>query len=156
LASWPTGIDSIQALLAANNLQKVTPSLDAARSFLTQAAGHLDSATSIATTDPTGAYALLYDAARKSLAAVLQAQGLRATSKGGHYAIEQAITAQFTKPPPRDAFRPFGRLRRNRNQIEYDDITPITADDVDADAAVVRGVHAMATQLIDILPVFTD
>jgi hypothetical protein len=98
----------------------------------------------------------LYDAARKSLAAVLHAQGLRATSKGGHYAIQEAISAQFTKPPPRDAFRPFGRLRRTRNQIEYDDITPITADDVEADSPVVRTLHAMAQQLVDVLPVFTD
>lgn len=61
---------------------------------------------------------------------MLQAQGLRATSKGGHYAIQEAIAAQFTKPPPCDAFRPFGRLRRTRNQVEYDDITSITDEDV--------------------------
>ena len=134
MASWPTGIETIKALIAAGNLQKVAPSLTSAQGFLAQAAGHLDSAQSVSETDPTGAYSLLYDAARKSLAAVLHAQGLRATSKGGHYAIQEAISAQFTKPPPRDAFRPFGRLRRTRNQIEYDDITPITADDVEADS----------------------
>ncbi len=92
----------------------------------------------LAEADPDGGYTLLYDAARKSLAAVLQVQGLRATSRGGHYAIQEAITAQFTKPPPRDAFRPFGRLRRTRNQIEYGDISAITADDVRADGSVVR------------------
>ena len=156
MASWPTGIETIKALIAAGNLQKVAPSLKSAQGFLAQAAGHLDSAQSVSETDPTGAYSLLYDAARKSLAAVLHAQGLRATSKGGHYAIQEAISAQFTKPPPRDAFRPFGRLRRTRNQIEYDDITPITADDVEADSPVVRTLHAMARQLVDVLPVFTD
>jgi hypothetical protein len=118
MASWPTGIDTISRLIAAGNLQQVTPSLEAARGFLEHASGHLDSAATVAQSDPSGAYSLLYDAARKSLAAVLQAQGLRATSKGGHYAIQEAITAQFTKPPPHDAFRSFGRLRRNRNQIE--------------------------------------
>ncbi len=97
----------------------------------------------------------VYDAARKSLAAVLQIQGLRATSKSGHYAIQEAITAQFTKPPPRDAFRPFGRLRRTRNQIEYDDVSAVTAEDVHADATVVKTLHTMATNLVDALPVFT-
>ena len=154
--SWPTGIDGIKELLAAQNLQKVSPSLDASTAALTTAARHLDSAERLAEDDPDGAYALLYDAARKSLAAVLQAQGLRATSRGGHYAIQEAITAQFTKPPPRDAFRPFSRLRRTRNRIEYDDISPVTADDVHADLSAVRALHAMATQLVPVLPVFTD
>jgi hypothetical protein len=156
MTSWPTGIETIKELIAAGNLEKVAPSLEAAHGFLLQAAGHIDSAHSIANTDPTGAYSLLYDAARKSLAAVLQAQGLRATTKGGHYAIQEAINAQFTQPPPREAFRPFGRLRRNRNQVEYEDATPITAEDVDADIAVVRTMHAVAEHLVDALPVFTD
>ena len=156
MASWPTGIDAIKAMVASNNLQKVAPSLDAATGMLNAAAKHIDSAVLVAQVDPDGAYALLYDAARKSLAAVLQAQGLRPTSKGGHYAIQEAISAQFTKPPPHDAFRPFARMRRMRNQIEYDDVSSIIADDVRADAALVRTMHAMATQLIDVLPVFTD
>jgi len=47
-------------------------------------------------------------------------------------------------------------LRRTRNQIEYDDISPITVDDVRADEPIVRALHAMASQLVDALPVFTD
>jgi hypothetical protein len=156
MSSWPTGIDTIKQLLAASNLQKVAPSREAANTFLDAAAKHLDSALTVAEHDPDGAYTLVYDAARKSLAAVLQAQGLRATSKGGHYAIQEAVAAQFTKPPPREAFRPFARLRRTRNQVEYDDISPITADDVQADAETVRTLHAMAALLIPQLPIFTD
>jgi hypothetical protein len=131
--SWATGIETIKAMITAANLQKVAPSRDAAHHFLVQAAGHIDSAERVAAADPTDAYSLLYDAARKSLAAVLQTQGLRATSKGGHYAIQEAINAQFPGSPPRETFRSFRRLRRTRNQVEYDDVTPITADDVDAD-----------------------
>lgn len=129
MASWPTGIETIQRLLATGALQKVSPSREAATAFLDAAAKHIDSAVRIADADPDGGYALLYDAARKCLVAVLQVQGLRATSKGGHYAIQEAIVAQFTTPPPRDAFRPPARLRRTRNQIEYDDISPITVED---------------------------
>lgn len=156
MASWPTGIEAIRGLLAANSLQKVAPSREAAQAMLDAAAKHLDSALVVAATDPDGAYTLLYDAARKSLAAVLQAQGLRSTSRGGHYAIQEAISAQFTKPPPREAFRSFGRLRRARNQMEYDDISPISADDITADEPMVREMHATARQLVEVLPVFVD
>lgn len=65
-----------------------------------------------------------------------------AAVSGAHYAIQEAIAAQFTKPPPRDAFRPYGRLRRTRNHIEYDDISPITTDDVRVDETAVRALHA--------------
>ncbi len=156
MSSWPTGIQTIKRLLAAGSLQRVSASRQAATTFLDAAAKHLDSAHTLAEEDPDGAYTLLYDAARKSLAAILQAQGLRATSSGGHYAIQEAIAAQFTKPPPRDAFRPFGRLRRTRNQIEYDEISPITADDVYADLHTVRALSAMAQQLTPEMPIFID
>jgi hypothetical protein len=156
MSSWPTGVETIKQLLADGNLQKVSPSIESAQAALATAGKHLDSALALAPTDPDGAYTLLYDAARKSLVAVLQAQGLRSTSRGGHYAIQEAIAAQFTKPPPRDAFRSYGRLRRTRNQIEYDDISPITSDDVRADEQSVRALHAMASQLVPVLPVFTD
>ena len=156
MSSWPTGIDTITQLLAAGRLQKVAPSLESANAFIETAAKHLDSALVVADHDPDGAYTLLYDAARKSLAAVLQAQSLRATSAGGHYAIQEAIGAQFSKPPPRDAFHSFGRLRRTRNQIEYDDMSLITADDVRADSHVVRALHTMAHHLVPKLPVFVD
>jgi hypothetical protein len=86
----------------------------------------------------------------------ITAAELRATSRGGHYAIQEAVTAQFTKPRPRDAFRPFARLPRTRNQIESDDISAITADDVRADAVVVRRLHAMAAELAEVLPAFAD
>jgi hypothetical protein len=41
-------------------------------------------------------------------------QGLRATTNGGHYAVERAVRAQFG-----DGFRSFGALRRRRNELEY-------------------------------------
>lgn len=45
---------------------------------------------------------------------LLAHQGLRPTTKGGHYAVEQAIRAQFGP-----GFRQFGALRRRRNELEY-------------------------------------
>ena len=43
----------------------------------------------------TGAYQPPYDALRKAAAALLAVQGLRATSRGGHIAIQDAVRAQF-------------------------------------------------------------
>jgi hypothetical protein len=50
--SWPTGIETIKALLAAENLQKVAPSLDAATASLHAAARHIDSALLLTEHDP--------------------------------------------------------------------------------------------------------
>jgi hypothetical protein len=143
-------------MLAAGELQRVSASLESAAAFLDAAELHLASALKISSDDLDGSYGLIYDAARKSLAAVLQAQGLRAKAKGGHYAIQQAIEAQFTAPPPRDVFRSFGRMRRTRNQVEYDEISLIGYDDIRADHAQATAIHAMAVLLQPNLPVFSD
>lgn len=57
---------------------------------------------------------LSYDAARQAVTALLAHQGLRPTTKGGHYAVERAARAQFGP-----GFRQFGALRRRRNELEY-------------------------------------
>jgi hypothetical protein len=61
--------------------------------LLVEAASHIGSARLIALTDAAGAYQLGYDAARKAALAVLAVQGLRATSRGGHVAIQDAVRA---------------------------------------------------------------
>jgi hypothetical protein len=60
--------------------------------------------------DLSGAYQLAYDALRKSAASLLAVQGLRATSHGGHIAVQDAVLAQFGASVP--AFRSFARIRR--------------------------------------------
>jgi hypothetical protein len=70
------------------------------------------------------------DALRKSSAALLAVQGLRATSRGGHVAIQDAVAAQFGNAVR--VFRSFGRIRRARNSFEYPDSDTAgpTTDDV--------------------------
>lgn len=128
--------------------------LEGAAALLSTAARHIETAVNVASSDPEAAYAVLYDAARKSLTAVLLAQGLRATSKGGHIAIERAIQAQFTKPPPAEAFRAFPRLRVTWNSSEYGSSGALDSALVVADAVVVRRLHAAAAQLVPAMPVF--
>jgi hypothetical protein len=67
--------------------------------------------------DLPGAYQLAYDALRKSAASLLEAQGLRSTSRGGHSAVQDAVIAQFGTSIR--ALRSFSRLRRARNSFEY-------------------------------------
>lgn len=64
------------------------------------------------------------------MAAVLAVQGLRATSKGGHLAVQDAVTHQLGATGA--IVRPFGRLRRTRNEADYPrlDSPELTAADV--------------------------
>jgi len=116
--TWQKGRDTLQALIDRGELERVRASSERAEAMLADARRHLSSATMISLTDPQGAYALTYDGARKSLAAILEAQGLRATSKGGHIVLYDAALAQFD-PPLGKLIRPFNRMRARRNQIEY-------------------------------------
>ena len=51
------------------------------------------------------------DALRKSAASLLEAQGLRATSRGGHLAVQEVVTAQFGATVR--VFRSFGEDLRH-------------------------------------------
>jgi hypothetical protein len=115
---WQQGRDAIEGMIARGELERVPAGRDHADLLLNQAHQHLGSAQAIAGSDATGAYQLLYDAGRKALAAVLENQGLRATSRGGHIAVLDAVSAQLD-PPLGAILRPFDRLRRRRNQAEY-------------------------------------
>ncbi|MFC7275997.1 hypothetical protein ACFQS1_18545 [Paractinoplanes rhizophilus] len=105
-------------MIRSGELERVPASRDHAEVLLGQARQHLESARAIAGIDPVGSYQLVYDAARKALAAVLENQGLRATSRGGHIAVREAVSAQLD-PPLGGVLRPFDRMRRRRNQAEY-------------------------------------
>jgi hypothetical protein len=131
---WQQGRDPLDGMIARGELERVPASREHADLLLAQAQQHLDSARTIAETDPAGAYQLLYDAARKALAAILENEGLRATSRGGHIAVREAVSAQLD-PPLGGIFRPFDRLRRRRNQAEYASTgePSFVADDVERD-----------------------
>ena len=135
--TWQPGHARIEELLAAGELEQVTPA-DSVASLLLQDAGrHLaTAAAAVETGDLAGAYQLAYDALRKSAASLLAVQGLRATSRGGHVAVQEAIIAQFGSTT--HVFRAFGRIRRARNSFEYPSATtPGPAPDDVTDALTV-------------------
>jgi len=100
-------------------IEAVEPDQATATGWLDDAGRHLEAAIKIAELDPSGAYVLAYDAARKSVAAALLTSGHRVLSRpGSHQALSkfaESLTLQVDEP----ALKRFDRLRRNRNRSEY-------------------------------------
>ena len=147
---WEQGRTVIDALLDTRDLERVPPSAGHAAELIGQARKHVASAQRIADDDPAGAFQLLYDAARKALCAILENQGLRPTSRGGHIAVLEAVSAQLD-PPMGRVLRPFDRLRRQRNNAEYprQDTPTLTTDDVTRDIPKIEDMVDLAVRVID-------
>lgn len=112
-------MNSLEQLVAKGLIEAVESDEVVAGQWLQDAERHINGATAIADLDPTGAYVLAYDAARKSVAAALLRTGHRVRSRpGSHQALAQfaKMLARQTKEP---ALERFDRLRRNRNRSEY-------------------------------------
>ncbi|MFI9835400.1 hypothetical protein ACIHFD_00095 [Nonomuraea sp. NPDC051941] len=147
---WEQGRAAIEGMLTRGELEKVAASRSQADELLDQAGKHVATARLALEQDSIGAYQLLYDAARKSLCAILENQGLRASSRGGHIAVYEAVVAQLD-PPLGKSLRPFDRMRRRRNEAEYPrpGAPRFTADDVRADIPKVEAILAIAATVLD-------
>lgn len=116
MARWRKGEQEVARLIEQRHLQQVAADSETAAALLASAGRHVESARRAADADPEAAYALAYDAARKSATALLAHQGLRPTTAGGHIAVVDAMRAQFPGVP---GLTSLDRLRRRRNQAEY-------------------------------------
>jgi hypothetical protein len=107
-------------LIRDGRVEPVQPDLRTALASLDEARRHLVSSPQIAGIDPNGAYALLYDAARKAIAAHMLAAGFRVTVRPraheavGLYAVDALSSARASK-----SIGYFDRMRRKRNRTEY-------------------------------------
>ncbi|WP_020579811.1 HEPN domain-containing protein [Actinopolymorpha alba] len=153
---WEQGRSTIERLLKEQRLQRVTASRDHAEKMLAQARRYASSARKLVSTDPDGAYVLAYDAARKALTAVLENQGLRPTSRGGHVVVIDAVTAQLD-PPLGQILRPVDRMRSRRNRVEYPDVNvpEVTQQEVAETLPKVDAVLDTAAKVIDAMPVWS-
>ncbi|MEU8624314.1 hypothetical protein [Streptomyces sp. NPDC048669] len=153
MTRWNQGRSTVDALVDSGGLERVPASRQAAEAELIRAHTHVGSARQLAATDPEGAYTLAYDAARRALAAVLQNQGLRATSRGGHTVIYEAVRAQLD-PPLGSMLRPFNRMRARRNEVEYrsSEAPSVTPEEVAADLAKVEALIELAEKAIPNMP----
>ncbi len=142
-------------MIQIRDLQQVPASRTHANRLLVQARRHVASAHRLQADDPEGAYALLYDAARKALTAILENQGLRPTTKGGHLAVYHAVRAQLD-PPMGAALRPYDRMRRRRRDAEYPpaDAPGLAAEDVEDDLPKVEDILRIAERVLDQMPPF--
>lgn len=153
MTAWNQGRSTVDALIGSGELERVPASQQAAEAELGRARTHVGSARQLAATDPEGAYTLAYDAARRALAAVLQNQGLRATSRGGHTVIYEAVRAQLD-PPLGSLLRPFNRMRARRNEVEYrsSEAPTVTPEEVAADLTKVQALIELAEKAIPNMP----
>jgi len=148
--SWEPGRERVRELIDAGEVEQVTPDLAIACRLLEDAGRHLVTASEAKVAgDASGAYQLAYDALRKSAASLLEAQGLRATSRGGHLAVQEVVTAQFAATVR--VFRSFGRVRRARNNFEYptSNSPGPSGDDIDDAIAVATKAREAATTILD-------
>jgi hypothetical protein len=147
---WNQGRTTIDKLIADGELQRVPPSREHAGQLLAQARKDLASAELLRGSNPRRAYESLYDAARMALTAVLENQGLRPTSRGGHIAPYAAVSAQLD-PPMGTVLRPFDRMRRTRNRSEYPSFTTpeVTPDNVTADLPAARAIVETCEGVLD-------
>ncbi len=131
MSGWERGRAEILGMIERGELAQVTANAELADRLLLTARQHLASARLLAASDPYLAYAGIYDAIRKALSALLQAQGLRAASKGGHLAVMHAIQAQFGASMGA-ILRPIDRIRVTGHEAEY----PGQATYIDEDAVL--------------------
>lgn len=128
-------------LIAEGAVERVPVDLETAGLWLDAAERHLVGAQRIAGVDPEGAYSLLYDAARKAVAAVMLSEGLRARAvPGSHRAVAEYARRIARSAPSRDHLRRLDAMRRNRNRAEYGTASlgsQIVADDLRHAAAIV-------------------
>ena len=139
MTRWQRGEADIERLLAQGELQTLTGAPADGAPWLARAHRTLSTAIGAAGADPDSAFTLAYDAARFACTALLAQQGLRGTTKGGHYVVEVAVKSQFGA-----AFDRYGGMRRQRNDIEYPVMAAARLTPDDAQSAI-----SAATELID-------
>jgi hypothetical protein len=149
--TWARGRARIEQLFADGELEIVTISEGHTRRLLEEAQRHLRSAELIAGDDPTGGYQMAYDAARKACSGLLAVQGLRATTKGGHIAVQDAMREQFGGPAALKAFDALSRMRRQTAANGYPgpDTPTITQDDTTDAITTTRAILIDTKELLE-------
>ncbi len=153
MSRWQRGEAEVEQLLRHRELEQVTGATADGAPLLAQAGRTAATAASLVQADAYSAYVLAYDAARFACIALLAQQGLRATTSGGHYAVERTVRAQFG-----EGFRPFADVRRRRNELEYPRLPAdtATADEAEQAVQVARRLAAAAGGLLGQLSFFAQ
>jgi len=132
---WQPNDQGLAYLVERGRVEKVPPNAQHASHLLQEARRHLLSAATLSVTDDVSmAFVAAYDAARKSLSAILAVQGYRSRGgDGGHMVLLDAVRSQF--PQQRVVLQRFDWMRTVRNSCEYPDVnTPAVSTHDVADA----------------------
>jgi uncharacterized protein (UPF0332 family) len=93
MARWRKGEQPVASLIEQRHLQQVAADSQTAAALLASAGRHVESARRTVDADLEAAYALAYDAARKSATALLAHQGLRPTTSYDPITVDEANDA---------------------------------------------------------------
>ena len=138
----------VQEMIVEGRLEKVGRNAQQASRMLRSCRQHLETADQRAGGDPSGSYALLYDAARKAVAAHLLFHGLRVTSRpGAHAAIVAYAEAELATVVPGDHLAHLDRMRRARNDTEYEE-RPVNEPEVRNDLRHARAIVQAVTRTL--------
>lgn len=127
----------VQDMIVERRLDKVGPNAKQAGLMLRSCMQHLETADQRAGGDPSGCYALLYDATRKAVAAHMLFHGLRVTSRPGAHAAVVAYAEAELAVIGDDHLAHLDRMRRTRNDTEYEE-RPVTEAEVRNDLVHAR------------------
>ena len=136
MSRWQRGQNDVTQLITDGKVQRLRGLERSVETLLARAEQLVSSARNLVGFDPVTSYVVAYDGARHAGAAILAIQGLRATAKGGHVAIENVLDAQFGAP-----FERFRGLRRRRHELDY----PIGAEDFSSTAEAERAITTSST-----------
>jgi len=95
MSSWPTGRETVNAMLQRGEIDRFVGDLTNVHELLPIAPKHLASAEMLIATDPVGAYSMLYDGVRKSLAGARppRPQTAPAGRRGARVAVQPCAAA---------------------------------------------------------------
>ncbi len=131
--------EQLAELIREGVLERVPRDRAAAGRDLDAASAHLQSLELVSATDPTGAFALAYEAIRKAIVAHMRANGLRIRgSRGAHFQTGRYALAALESLGVTEHLLAFEDLRRLRNKSAYE---AVLVENVDVAEAVA---HALA------------
>jgi hypothetical protein len=119
----------VQNMIVEHRMEKVGPNARQAGRMLRSCTQHLETVDQRAGGDPSGCYALLYDATRKAVAAHMLFHGLRVSGRPGAHAAVVAYAEAELAAIGEDHLAHLDRMRRTRNDTEYEE-RPITEAEV--------------------------
>jgi hypothetical protein len=112
-------VSDLDDLISKRLIEPVAGDQPMASEWIEDAKRHIQASQAVESIDPAGAYVLAYDAARKSVAAVLLTTGHRVTSRPGSHQALSRFAKTLADDTGEPALEHLDRLRRNRNRSEY-------------------------------------